>query len=95
MSETKTLFESEKGYIRGFLMDNGYYFISDYKVNDTFKNEDGISDEFLSKLPEKCCFIAYPKKDGVTTKDKEVLIRYYEMKGFKCTNKVTGTMKRG
>ena len=95
MKETKVLFASDKGTISGFLMDNGYYFITDYKVNEAFEKEAGISDEFLSKLPEKCYFVAYPKKDNVTPHDREVLVRFYQMKGFTLVNQVTGLMKKG
>ena len=93
--DKSTIYENETGYIKGYLAEDGYWWIMEFVIKPKYRGK-GLARQLASHLPNKCRLMAHPLYNmGNVSIGVEDLIKFYESLGFKIVDKDQHIMVRG
>ena len=77
------IYKCKKGYIAGYLMHDGYWFIKKFVVHPRYRNQ-GFAKTLANYLPQKAKLWPYPLFDHLEEEvlNHEQLVKFYKKLGF-------------
>lgn len=83
-SKKNIIYQDDTGYIKGYLRQDGYYWIEEIVVKEDLRGQ-GFGRKLAQHLPQKSKLLAQPMFNLGNVLDKVNLIKFYESLGFKQT----------
>ena len=76
------IYEDKTGYIKGYLREDGYYWISEFLIYPEYRGR-GFARKLASHMPRKAKLLCYPlMKQGSDILQLDALVAFYKSLGF-------------